>query len=32
MSLQQSVESAKIIEAIVSLGKSLGMPAVAEGI
>jgi diguanylate cyclase (GGDEF)-like protein len=32
LSLHRSEESAKIIEAIVSLGKSLGMPAVAEGI
>ncbi len=32
MSMQHSAESAKMIEAIVALGKSLGMPAVAEGI
>ena len=32
MSMQNSPESTKIIEAIVALGKSLGMPAVAEGI
>jgi predicted signal transduction protein with EAL and GGDEF domain len=32
MSMQRNAESAKIIEAVVSLGKSLGMPAVAEGI